>query len=128
MEPLTFYAGLLVARTLAPAFKNGYDFITNKEQKDESKRKNERLIAHDAKIELQKLTHQQRLKFAQEEFRKRREEKNMDTFYKECWPIRNPYEMKLSSELKPVSNDISLLGDYIVPCRIISALIDNIHL
>lgn len=119
------YVGSMIARALSPVIKSGWEWITGKEKKDEDKRI--RIVGEqrESAVTLQILSHNQRLEFAEKQFKLNMQDWATKTYYKECWPLRNPFEMQFG--IKPVSDDFTLLGAKIIPCRIISGLLDTSH-
>lgn len=125
MEPITIMAGAMVVRLLSPVVKEGWKKITNAEAKEEKKRREERDADFRCKLELQRVSHEQRLKEAMESHKLSLERWKEQTYYERCWPLRNPFEMQIC---EPISDDVSYFdNNIIVPCRIISALKDKDH-
>lgn len=124
-DMIWIYAATMITRTLSPVIKSGWEYITGKEKKDEDRRKGIEQEKRDAAIELQNLSHRQRLEAAQKQFELNLQDWATKTYYKECWPLRNPFEMQYC--VKPVSDSSNVLGDCVIPCRIIMALPDNSH-
>lgn len=128
MEPVTMttvMVGAMITRLLSPVIKGGWRKITNAEAKEEKKRieNSERELKY--KLELQRQSHEQRLKEAEKALCHSLEKWGKQTYYEKCWPLRNPFEMQISG---PISDDReSFNGNVIVPCRLISALKDKDH-
>lgn len=125
MEPITIMATAMVVRLLSPVVKEGWKKITNAEAKEEKKRREERDADFRSKLELQRVSHEQRLKEAKAAHDLSLDKWREQTYYERCWPLRNPFEMQIC---EPISDDISYFdNNVIVPCRIISALKDKDH-
>lgn len=125
MEPVTIMAVAMVTRLLSPVVKEGWKKITNAEAKEEKKRieNNEREFKN--KLELQRLSHEQRMIEASEAHKLSLDKWKTQTYYEKCWPLRNPFEMQIC---EPISDDKSYFDEnIIVPCRLISALKDKDH-
>lgn len=124
MEPLTIMAGAMVLRMLAPVVKDGWKKITNAEAKEEQKRLMREATEIRTKLELQRLSHEQRLIEARASHELAMQQWQQKTYYERCWPLRNPFEMQICD---PISDDKSYFENVIVPCRLISALKDSDH-
>lgn len=129
IDPVTFWAGVMVSRLLAPIVKDGWKKITNADAKKEAELLKSKAADFQYKLELQRLSHEDRLNEAQEAHKKAlelwRQEWKEKTYYERCWPLRNPFEMLICD---PISDDKSYFGNnIIVPCRLISALKDKDH-
>lgn len=135
MEPVTFFAGMLISRLLAPVVNDGWKKITNADAKEERKRlaakaidfKNQqdlKSVDLQNQLTLQRSNHELRLQEAQNSHQIALERWGIETYYKNCWPLRNPFEMQIC---EPISNDKNYFDDIIVPCRLISALKDSDH-
>lgn len=124
MEPLTIMAGAMVLRMLAPVVKDGWKKITNAEAKEEQKRLMRETTEIRTKLELQRLSHEQRLIEARASHELAMQQWQQKTYYERCWPLRNPFEMQICD---PISDDKSYFENVIVPCRLISALKDSDH-
>lgn len=125
MDPVTIMATGMVIRLLSPVVKEGWKKITNAEAKAEKKRLEDRNADFRIKLELQRLSHEQRLQEARESHKLSLEKWKEQTYYERCWPLRNPFEMQIC---EPISDDKTFFeNNIIVPCRIISALKDKDH-
>lgn len=124
MEPITIMAGAMVLRMLAPVVKDGWKKITNAEAKEEQKRLMREATEIRTKLELQRLSHEQRLIEARASHELAMQQWQQKTYYERCWPLRNPFEMQICD---PISDDKSYFENVIVPCRLISALKDSDH-
>lgn len=124
MEPITIMAGAMVLRMLAPVVKDGWKKITNAEAKEEQKRLMREATEIRTKLELQRLSHEQRLVEARASHELAMQQWQQKTYYERCWPLRNPFEMQICD---PISDDKSYFENVIVPCRLISALKDSDH-
>ena len=125
MDPVIFVSGMLISRLLAPVVTDGWKKLTNADAKEEEKRIKRTQEELNAKLELQRQSHEDRLKEAERAHELSMEMWQQKTYYERCWPLRNPFEMQIC---KPISDDKTYFDDnIIVPCRIISALKDNAH-
>lgn len=125
IDPLTLWAGVMISRLLAPVVKDGWKKITNADAKAEAKRIKEKQEEFQNKLELQRMSHEQRLVEAQKAHEYALDLWQQKTYYERCWPLRNPFEMQIC---EPISNDKSYFGNnIIVPCRLISSLKDKDH-
>lgn len=125
MDPVTIMATGMVIRLLSPVVKEGWKKMTNAEAKAEKKRLEDRNADYKVKLELQRLSHEQRLIEARESHKLSLEKWKEQTCYERCWPLRNPFEMQIC---EPISDDASYFeNNLVVPCRIISALKDKDH-
>lgn len=128
MEPIsmtTVMAGIMVTRLLSPIIKGGWRKFTNAEAKEEKKRLANGEREFKNKLELQRLSHEQRLIEAKQAHDLSLDKWKTQTYYERCWPLRNPFEMQIC---EPISDDSTYFdGNVIVPCRLISALKDKDH-
>lgn len=124
MEPITIMAGAMVLRMLAPVVKDGWKKITKAEAKEEQKRLMGEATEIRTKLELQRISHEQRLVEARASHELAMQQWQQKTYYERCWPLRNPFEMQICD---PISDDKSYFENVIVPCRLISALKDSDH-
>lgn len=125
MEPVSFFATMMVSRLLAPVVNDGWKKLTNADAKEEAKRIKRAYEDFNFKLKLQRQNHDDRLKEAKLAHELSQEMWKEKTYYERCWPLRNPFEMQIC---QPISDDKSYFGgNTIVPCRIISALKDNSH-
>lgn len=128
MEPITMTTVMvtaMVTRLLSPIIKGGWRKITNAEAKEEKKRIENGEREFKNKLELQRLSHEQRLIEASEAHKLSLDKWKTQTYYEKCWPLRNPFEMQIC---EPISDDKTYFdGNIIVPCRLISALKDKDH-
>ena len=114
----------MVLRMLAPVVKDGWKKITNVEAKEEQKRLMKEATEIRTKLELQRLNHEQRLVEAHASHELAMQQWKQETYYKRCWPLRDPFEMQICA---PISDDKSYFENVIVPCRLILALKDSDH-
>ena len=125
MEPVTIMAGALVVRLLAPVVKEGWKKLTNVEAKEEKKRLEREASEIRTKLELQRISHEQRLIEAKASHDLAIQQWQQKEYYKNCWPLRNPFEMQICG---PISDDKSYFdNNVIVPCRLITAFKDSDH-
>lgn len=124
MEPITIMAGAMVLRLLAPIVKDGWKKITNAEAKEEQKRLKKEAEDVRTKLELQRISHEQRLIEARQSHELAMQQWQQKTYYEKCWPLRNPFEMQICD---PICENKSYFDNVIVPCRLISALKDSDH-
>lgn len=125
MEPVSFFATMMISRLLAPVVTDGWKKITNADAKEEEKRIKRSKDEFASKLMLQRESHKDRLEEAEKAHELSMKMWEQKTYYERCWPLRNPFEMQIC---QPISDDKSYFGDnIIVPCRIISALKDNDH-
>ena len=125
MEPVTIFATMMVTRLFAPVIKDGWKWLTNADAKEEEKRVKRLNEEIATKLNLQRQSHEDRLKEAEKAHELSMQMWEQKTYYERCWPLRNPFEMQIC---QPISNDKSYFGDnVIVPCRLISALKDSDH-
>lgn len=124
MDPVTIYAGIMVSRMLAPVIKDGWKKLTNADAKEEAKRIQKQKEDVAIKLQLQRQSHEDRLKEAEKAHELSMQMWEQKTYYERCWPLRNPFEMQIC---KPISDDRSYFEESIVPCRLISALKDSDH-
>ena len=125
MEPVSFFATMMISRLLAPVVTDGWKKITNADAKEEEKRIKRSKDELASKLMLQRESHKDRLEEAEKAHELSMKMWEQKTYYERCWPLRNPFEMQIC---QPISDDKSYFGDnIIVPCRIISALKDNDH-
>lgn len=128
MEPVTMttvMVGAMVTRLLSPVIKGGWRKITNAEAKEEQARIDKEKREFKNKLELQRLSHEQRLIEAKQAHELSLDKWKTQTYYEKCWPLRNPFEMQIC---EPISDDKNYFdGNIIVPCRLISALKDKDH-
>ena len=128
MEPVTMttvMVGAMVTRLLSPVIKGGWRKITNAEAKEEQARIDKEKREFKNKLELQRLSHEQRLVEAKQAHELSLDKWKTQTYYERCWPLRNPFEMQIC---EPISDDKDYFdGKIIVPCRLISALKDKDH-
>lgn len=125
IEPVTFFGAMMVTRLLAPVIKDGWKKLTNEDAKDEEKRVKRLHEETVTKLEIQRRSHEDRMKEAEKAHELSMKLWEQKTYYERCWPLRNPFEMQIC---QPISDDKSYFGDnVIVPCRIISALKDTDH-
>ena len=125
MEPVSFFATMMISRLLAPVVTDGWKKFTNADAKEEEKRIKRSKDELASKLMLQRESHKDRLEEAEKAHELSMKMWEQKTYYERCWPLRNPFEMQIC---QPISDDKSYFGDnIIVPCRIISALKDNDH-
>ena len=124
MEPVTIFTGCMIMRLLAPVIKGGWRKITNAEDKEAKQRQLDKEADFKLKLELQRRSHEDRLKEAKESYKLAMQQWAQKTYYERCWPLRNPFEMQIC---EPIADDKEYLNDIIVPCRLISALKDSDH-
>lgn len=122
---IVFVSTTLVSRLLAPVVSDGWKKITKAEEKEEKKRLKHFQDDIASKLELQRSSHEERLNEARKNHEDSMKRWATDVYYKNCWPLRNPFEMQIC---EPISEDKSFFGEnIIVPCRLISALKDSDH-
>ncbi len=115
----------LVTRAISSVAQKSYDFFTGKEQKDIQKKKDEAAISFENKSKIQLIDHQFRLTEARTQFEMRMEEWKQKTFYSNCWPLREPFDMRFA--LNTPFEGCSIDGKEVIPCRIITSLKDKDH-
>ncbi len=115
----------LATRAISSAAKKAYDFFTGAEQKDIDKKQKEANINFDNKSKIQLIDHQLRLTEARTQFEMRMDEWKQKTFYSNCWPLREPFDMHFA--LNTPFEGCNIDGKEVIPCRIITSLKDKDH-
>jgi hypothetical protein len=134
------FAGLrMVSRVADPIIKDAYNKISGKEKREEESNRRKIDEKYQADLKLKQVDFEQRLQFAEKQFVDNINEWNRQTFYKNCWPLRNPFEMPIGYDIKYNDNkaincnfkllEFNIAGKdkHIVPCRVISALKNSSH-
>ncbi|AEY65439.1 hypothetical protein [Clostridium sp. BNL1100] len=122
---LVLVVSRLATRAISSVAKKSYDFFTGKEQKEIQKKKEEAAISFENKSKIQLIDHQFRLTEARTQFEMRMEEWKQKTFYSNCWPLREPFDMHFA--LTTPFEGCSIDGKEVIPCRIITSLKDKDH-
>lgn len=122
---LVLVVSRLATRAISSVAKKSYDFFTGKEQKEIEKKKEEATISYESKSKIQLIDHQFRLTEARTQFEMRMDEWKQKTFYSNCWPLREPFDMHFA--LNTPFEGCSIGGKEVIPCRIITSLKDKDH-
>ncbi len=115
----------LATRAISSGAKKAYDFFTGAEQKEIDKKQKEATINFENKSKIQLIDHQFRLTEARTQFEMRMDEWKQKTFYSNCWPLREPFDMHFA--LTTPFEGCNIDGKEVIPCRIITSLKDKDH-
>ena len=128
MDPVSIATIFLAQRIVDSVIVKGFLRRADADEKKDKQRLENDLKRdaerHKQQLEIQRENHRQRLEAAKAEHRLSMEKWAAQTYYKECWPLRNPFEMQICESL---SNENDSKYSDVVPCRLICSLVDDVH-